>query len=383
MQPKVAIIADWLTISGGAEAVIKRFLQVFPHAHMYTTVYTPRTFRLRIAKERIHTSYLQKLPERIRKHHPFLLPFLPKAIENLDVAEYDIVLSSSSFVGKGIITHPNQLHICYCHSPTRYLWGDWQQYLEDFPVPKRVKQLLPRYFTKLRIWDYYAAQRPDVYIANSDYIASSIKRYYNRDASVIIPPADVDRFAIGLNEKKEKFYLGFGRLVPQKRFDLLINTFKKMPHQRLVIAGTGRNEAELRKMAADVPNIEFRGFVRDNEVPKLMGQAKALLFPQLEDAGITAIEALAAGSPVIAYGKGGVISTLEHGKTGVLFDEQTPFVLEKAIHEFESIEKKLKREKLAEYAKQFSAQRFDKEIKEFVEREWKKEQAKNAGVIPT
>ncbi len=372
MTFKVAIVADWLTVSGGAEVVIKRMLKIFPSAHLFTTVYSEKDCPLRLAPERIHTSSLQRLPQALQKRHPFLLPWLPGAIEELDVSEFDIVLSSSSFVGKGVLTNPDQLHICYCHSPTRYLWGDWQQYLQDFPIPKPIKWLLPRYFTKLRQWDLFAAQRPDVYIANSEYIQQSIKKFYQRESHVISPPADIKRYQEGLAVKKEGYFLGFGRLVPQKRFDLLIDTFKKMPHQRLVIAGTGRNEKELKKRASGAQNIEFRGFVKDRDVPALLGKARALLFPQLEDAGITAIEALAAGTPVIAYGKGGVTSTLEHGKTGVFFDEQTPFVLERAIHEFEELEKKLDRKKLAEYAEQFGIERFDRELKTYVEKAWGK-----------
>ncbi len=370
--PRIAIVADWLTVSGGAEVVIKRMLQIFPSAHLFTTVHSESGCRLRLPPDRVHTSYLQRLPHWLRKRHPFLLPWLPGAIESLDVSEFDIVISSSSFVGKGVLTHPAQLHICYCHTPTRYLWGEWQQYLKDFPIPKPLKWLLPRYFTGLRQWDLYAAKRPDLLIANSDYIGQSIAKFYHRESEVICPPADIKRFREGLKAKKESYYLGFGRLVPQKRFDLLIETFKKMPHQRLVIAGTGRNEKELKKLAGGAQNIEFRGYVKDRDIPALLGKARALLFPQLEDAGITAIEALAAGTPVISYGKGGVTSTLAHGKTGVFFDEQTPFVLERAIHEFEAIEKTFDRQNLSKYAEKYGIERFDEELKALVEKEWKR-----------
>lgn len=370
MPKKIAIVADWLTVSGGAEAVVRSILRLYPAAEVFTTIYEKNSCSLPVSYQHIHTSRLQHFPKFLRKRHALLLPFLPLAIESLDLSGFDIVVSSSSFIGKGVITHPQQLHICYCHTPTRYLWGEWQQYLRDFPIPKVVKVFLPRYFTHLRKWDVIAAERPDTYIANSEYIKDAIKKYYHRDAEVITPPTDWNRFRSGLQEQKADFYLSFGRLVPQKKVDLLIRTFRGLPDKKLVIGGTGRNEAELKKLAEGAPNITFIGYIDDAEVPALLGKARALLFPQLEDAGITALEALAAGTPVIAYGKGGVLTTLQDGVTGILFPEQSPVTLRKALTAFETLEPDLSRAALSAYAKRFSLEHFEQEIKHFVEREW-------------
>jgi glycosyltransferase involved in cell wall biosynthesis len=367
-QPKVAIVADWLTVSGGAEAVIDSLHEIYPHAPIFTTVSVQEFVSFSDPQPSIKTSNLQKLPRAIRKRHPFLLHFLPKAIESLDLRDYDVIISSSSFVGKGVLTRPNQLHICYCHSPTRYLWGDWQEYIELFPMPKMMKRVLPKLLTKLRIWDLSAAQRPDQYIANSDFIATGIEKYYRRKAVVISPPVDTKRFATKTPQQKQNYYLGFGRLVPQKKFDVLIEAFKTMPEKQLVIAGTGRNEGELKKQAEDYKNITFLGYVPDDEIPELMSQAKALLFPQIEDAGITCLEALAAGTPVIAYGKGGATTTLQDGKTGIFFYEQTAQAIADAVERLATGNRQFASKDLIEHAKQYDKVLFQKKIKEFIEK---------------
>ncbi len=369
-EPRVAIVADWLTVYGGAESVIESFTRLFPTAPIFTTVFVPERMKELGKHADVRTSFLQHLPARIRKKHPFLLPFLPRAIESLDVSAYDIILSSSSFLGKAVLTNPNQLHVCYCHSPARYFWGDWKGYLQYFPIPRLLKRFLPRCFTEYRQWDYFAAQRPDSYIANSCFIAKGIKKYYKRGSFVIPPPVDAERFHSGTREKKQDWYLGFGRLVPQKNFELLIRAFKMMPEKKLKIAGTGRNEKALKKLAGNARNIEFLGFVHDDFVPEMLGRAKALLFPQVEDAGITPLEALSSGTPVIAYGKGGVLSTLIDGETGVFIDKQTPKSLIEGIEKFESIEKNFSRKDLAVYAQQFSRDTFEKSIYAFLERRW-------------
>lgn len=378
---KVAIVADWLTVFGGAESVIQSFTNIFPQAPIFTTVYIPEKMT-RLGKHmQIHTSFLQKLPKKIRANHPFLLPFLPKAIETLNVSEFDIVLSSSSFVGKGVLTNPQQLHICYCHSPTRYFWGDWQNYLHNFPLPKWIKWFLPRRFTKYRQWDFFASKRPDIMIGNSHFIQKSIRKYYKRESEIIPPPVDVERFQNGIQEKKGDFYLYFGRLVPQKKVDILMAAFATMPKKKLIIAGTGRDAETLKKMAKKYDNILFLGFIKDDEVPQLLGSARALLFPQLEDAGITALEALAAGTPIIAYGKGGVRTTLctererETGDfskltTGVFFEEQTPESVQKGIKTFEKREKEFHRKKLQKHAAAFSRDIFEKKIQTFIEEKY-------------
>jgi glycosyltransferase involved in cell wall biosynthesis len=373
-KPKIAIVADWLTTNGGAESVVMSFIRLFPSAPVFTTVAIPEVTHRFPKKTKIYTSFLDRLPEGIKKRHPFLLPFLPRAIESLDLSEYDIVLSSSSFVGKGILTRSDQLHICYCHSPTRYFWGEWQQYLADFPLPRVLKSFFPRKFTRFREWDFFAAQRPDILIANSDFIADGIQKFYRRKADVLFPPVDREEFSLGLEHQKEEWYLGFGRLVPQKKFDLLIEAFLKMPEKKLLIAGKGRNEQKLKNMIGKAKNIEFLGYVPQKKVPEIMGKARALLFPQIEDAGITALEALSAGTPVIAFEKGGVQTSLRNGKTGIFFDRQNPKSLIAALKRFEKSESCFVPKKLSVYAEQFSRVRFEKKIESIVFDEWKKHQ---------
>lgn len=369
LPSRVAIVADWLTVFGGAESVLVSMRNIFPNAPLFTTVSLPHM------EERfgnIRTTSLNRFPRFLRKRHPFLLPFFPKAIESINLQEFDLVLSSSSFVAKGVLTHPHQLHICYCHAPARYFWGDWQEYVEHFPLPRALKPFLPRLFTKYRQWDSLASNRPDVYFANSHFIAEGIQKYYGKSAEVLSPPVNIERFQQGQHETKENFYLGFGRMVPQKRFDLLISAFQKMPHRRLVLAGEGRSLSDLKKKARGAKNIEFLGRVADTDVPSLLGKARALLFPQLEDAGISSLEALSAGTPVIAYGKGGVLSTLKDGETGVFFPEQTPKSLIHAIDIFETKQAHFSREALLAHAEQFSCDTFEKKFKTLLEKEWKR-----------
>lgn len=369
LPSRVAIIADWLTVFGGAESVLVSMRNIFPHAPVFTTVSLPH---MENRFGNVHTTLLNRFPRFLRKRHPFLLPFFPKAIESINLQEFDLVLSSSSFVAKGVLTHPNQLHVCYCHAPARYFWGDWQEYVNHFPLPKILKPLLPRFFTKYRQWDCLAANRPDVYLANSHFIAESIQKYYRKSAEVLSPPVDTMRFREGQSEAKEDFYLGFGRIVPQKRFDILISAFQEMPHRRLVLAGDGRSLLDLQKKAKGAKNIEFLGRVPDADVPKLLGRARALLFPQLEDAGISSLEALSAGTPVIAYGKGGVLSTLKDGETGVFFEKQTPESLIDAISHFEKQESLFSRKALLSHTEQFSCEIFEEKLRMFLTKEWKK-----------
>jgi len=366
--PKIALVADWLTVYGGAESVIERLLHIFPEAPLFTTVFVPDAFPLEW-ESRVKASFLQRLPLFLRKKHPFLLPFLPPAIEQLDLRGYDIVISSSSFVGKGVLTTEDQLHICYCHAPTRYLWGDWQSYVRDFPIPQWIKSFLPKRLSCLREWDRIAAKRPDIFLANSEYIQKSIQKYYKRSSEVLVPPVQSERFAKGILEKKEDFYLFLGRLVPQKRVDLLIQAFRKMPSKKLIIAGEGRMKNQLQEMALGCANITFLGFVPDTEVPSLLGRAKALLFPQLEDAGITALEAVAAGTPVIAFGKGGVLTTLEEGKNALFFLEQNPESLLAAIEKFEDVS--FSRSDIQEGVKKYDQKVFDEKMQNFVLEKWK------------
>ena len=373
-QLRVAIVADWLTNYGGAESVVEGFSTVFPKADLFTTVFVPENMKGlgRNAPRRVlTTSFLQKFPKFLRKRHQILLPFLPRAIESLDLSKYDLVLSSSSFVGKGCLTNSHTLHICYCHTPTRYLWGDWQQYVKEFPFPKGfnwTKRFLPPLLSRLRTWDRLAADRPDHYIANSAFIAAQIQKYYRKKSTTIPPPVHFQKFSAGIAAKKEDFFLAMGRFTPYKRFDLLIETFKKTPNRKLKIAGKGPDFTRLQKLAENVQNIEFLGFLPDTELPKLLGAAKGFLFPQIEDAGIALMESIATGTPVIALQKGGAQTVVQEGENGVFFTEQNPESLLAALDYFETIE--FDRKKVQQSIEGFSQEKFQQRILGFCEEKW-------------
>lgn len=362
-KPKIAIVADWLTTRGGAESVVKSLARIFPDAPILTTIFVPDNFSKSFSARVVAPTFLQKLPKFLRKNHPFFLPFLPRAIEKINLENFDIVISSSSFVGKGVLTTATQFHACYCHTPTRYFWGEWQKYLRDFPIPPFLKRFLPPLLTKMRIWDFCAAARPDFFFANSEFIRKQISKFYRRDAVVLPPPVDFEKFAAEKPAEKSDFFLFLGRLAPQKRVELLIDAFRKMPEKKLVIAGAGRREKFLREKALGLLNIEFRGFVPDAEVPRLLQSARALLFPQIEDAGITALEALAAGTPVIAVKKGGA-PTLLTAETAEFFAEQNPEKIIAAVKKFEK--RTFEKEILQNHAKKFSRELFEQKIKKMI-----------------
>lgn len=368
---KVAIVADWLTAPGGAEKVLESFLKVFPQAEFFTTVYQPENFEF-LKDTKVHTTWLQKLPQAFRKRHQVLYPFLPTAIETLDLSGFDLVISSSTFVAKGVIVDERTPHICYCHTPTRYFWDEWSYFLkEGLNIPKFLrpfKRFFPAMFTRDRVWDFVSAQRPDFYIGNSEYVAGRIKKYYRREAKILRPPVDYEKFSVGLSAEKSDFYIALGRLIPYKKFDLLVKTFRDLPEKKLKIAGRGPEMESLKELAAGAKNIEFLGFVPDDELIQLLGQAKAFLFPQNEDAGIAPMEALCAGTPCIALQKGGALGMVSE-ENGVFFPTQTPESLQKALEEFESREHEFvaKRRKISEDMLQYSAASFQNRFRQLVD----------------
>ncbi|MBI5414655.1 glycosyltransferase [Candidatus Peregrinibacteria bacterium] len=381
-QLRVAIVADWLTNYGGAESVVGSFMRIFPKADIFTTLFVPEEMKA-ISQKKVHTSFLQKFPKFLRKKHQIFLPLLPKAIESLDLSSYDLVLSSSSFVAKGCLTNPETLHICYCHTPTRYLWDDSQKYVEEFPVPKGLKwamRFLPKMLSRLRIWDHLAAERPDDYIANSEFIAERIEKYYQKKSTVIEPPVDIKRFSQHRIVKKKNYYLAVGRLTPYKRFDLLIEAFRRLPQKKLKIAGKGPDFHRLLSIAKSAPNIEFLGFVPDEKLPELMICARAFLFPQIEDAGISLLEALASGTPVIALKKGGAKTLLRDGENGIFFEYQTPEDIIVAISRCESM--KFDAKSIRKSAEKYDRNAFEKRIKQHCEEKWN-EFSENSRIIST
>lgn len=360
---KIAIIADWLTDFGGAERVILRLHKLFPNAPIYTSIFNSKTMG-GFKDAKIKTSFIQKLPKAIKKHQ-FYISLMPYAFENFDLSEFDIVISSAHSCAKGVITKPETMHICYCHSPMRYVWDNCHEYIKSYNIPWILKKLAQKPLHNLRLWDKIAADRVDFFIANSKNTKQRIKKYYRRASEVIYPMVDTDRFKI--SKTKGDYFIAIGRLIPYKKFDLTVATFNKLGLP-LKIIGTGGCEEKLKKLAKK--NIEFLGRISDEKTAELLSEARALVFPQLEDFGITPLEAMACGIPVIAYKEGGAVETILDGKTGIFFKDQTVESLEKAILEFIKKENKFSRKAIREHAEKFSPSVFDKKIIKFVEDKW-------------
>jgi glycosyltransferase involved in cell wall biosynthesis len=356
---KVALLHDYLNQAGGAERVLLALSELFPEAPIYTLIHDKKRLNGFDNKD-IRTSFLQKMPFASSKIR-WYLPLMATAVEQLDLSEYDVVISSSSALIKGVITHPHTLHICYCYTPTRYLWSDTHQYHKDIQEGKLVKHFLPMYLSKLRQWDHLAAQRVDHFIAQSNFISQRIKNYYNRDSSAIIhPPTDTENFNISPNIGN--YYLLISRLKPYKKVDMAIKAFNKM-NIPLKIVGIGEDEKRLKKLANE--HIEFLGPVSEEEKRKLLSECIALIHPQEEDYGLTPIEAMASGRPVIAYNAGGAKETVIDGKTGQLFNEQSWEALIDTIIKFKHGQ--YNPQEIKEHAEKFNSQKFYQQIKEFVE----------------
>ncbi|MBT6068281.1 glycosyltransferase [Candidatus Peregrinibacteria bacterium] len=360
---KVAIVCDWLTNYAGAERVISAISEIFPEAPIYTSVYNEE--KMREFKDReVRQSFIGKLPF-AKKKHQLYISLMPYAFEGMNLDEYDIVISSSHACAKGIITSPSTIHVCYCHSPMRYVWDGCHEYVKNYGWYRwPFKFLIDRQLFGLRKWDRLAAERADHFIGNSKYVAERIKKYYGREADVIYPSVDTDEFE--LSERSGDYYLAVGRLIPYKRFDLLVDTFNSLGLP-LYIVGDGKEFATLKERAAD--NVKLMGFVSEGELKNYYVGAKAFLFPQKEDFGIVPVEAMACGKPVIAYGEGGALETIVDGKTGVLFEEQTVESLSKAVRKFEKMhdDEKFDPKVIRAHAETFSKERFQDELKKYLE----------------
>lgn len=362
---KLALVHDYLIQDGGAEKVLTEFHHVFPEAPTYALLYDPEKVNPAYRSRVVRTSFLQKIPWALKKYQ-WLLPFMPMATETYDLAPFDVVLSSSSAFSKGVITKPDALHICYCHTPTRYLWSDAVSYVQELRVPGIIKALLPPLLSRLRMWDKQAAERVDVFIANSEAVRRRIKKYYHRDALVMYPPVDVAKFSISSEPKN--YFLAGGRLVSYKRYDMIIEACNRL-QLPLKIFGSGPVSAELKAMAG--PTVKFLGRVSDEEKIKLYQNCIAFVNPQEEDFGITIIEAMSAGRPVIAYNRGGAIETVIEGVNGTFFDSQDWETLADTLLRFD--QKKYHPELIRESVERFSAENFRQNIKQLVERAWEKQ----------
>ncbi|GJQ63886.1 MAG: hypothetical protein SCALA702_29390 [Melioribacteraceae bacterium] len=361
---KTAIVHEWFVNYMGSEKCVESFTNIWDKSDIFALVdYLTSEERSIILKGKTaETSFIQKLPGAKKRYRNYL-PFFPLAVEQFDLSSYDVVISSSHAVAKGVLTGTNQMHVCYCHTPVRYAWDLYNQYLREANLTTGIKGLFARivlhYF---RMWDISSVNRVDHFVANSRYIARRIKKVYNREATVIYPPVDVDKF--GLNTNKEDFYLAVARFVPYKKMDLIVEAFTKMPDKTLYVIGSGPDEAKIKALAGQ--NIKFLGYQSDDALVDYMGRAKSFVFAAEEDFGITNVEAMACGTPVIAYGKGGATETIIPGETGYFFEKQSPESLIKTVEEFERMGKSFNPVKIREHSEKFSRKRFEEEIESFV-----------------
>jgi glycosyltransferase involved in cell wall biosynthesis len=358
---KIALVYDRVSKWGGAERVLLALHEMFPEALLYTSVYDPERAPWAKVFPKVIPSFLQKVPG-AKNNHERLAPCMPLAFESFCFDDYELVISVTSEAAKGIITKPQTLHICYCLSPTRYLWSGYEDYFKGATFKDLTKPLV-KY---LRNWDRIAAQRPDVMIAISTEVRGRIERYYNRQSEVIYPPVNINEFeARGKKFEIEKgnYFLVVSRLVPYKRVDLAIAAFNKL-ELPLVIVGTGSEEKRLKKMAGT--NISFTGQLTEMVLSDYYRGCAALVMPQEEDFGLVAVEAQAAGKPVIAFRKGGVCDTVADGKTGVFFDHQTEKDLMTAVCRFSRM--KFNDESCRKSAERFSEERFGKQFLRLVEK---------------
>ena len=359
---KVAIIHDWLTVNGGAEIVLKHLLQMFPEAKLYTMVDTLAPEKRNwLAGHEVYTSCLQK-NNWVREHYKYFIPFMPYLVEQFDLSAYDLIISSSHAVAKGVIVHPHQTHIAYIYSPMRYAWDLMYEHEQLGVFGKGpMKFFMKRWLHKMRIWDFVSAQRADIMLADSQFIQKRIKKCWARQSDVVYPPVEFDECVF--EDRKEEYYVTLSRLVHYKRVDLIVEAFNQMPNKKLIVIGEGVSSAALQKIAKD--NITFTGYIPRTEAMKYISKAKAFVFMAKEDFGIAPLEASACGTPVIAYGQGGARETVIDGVTGVFVKEQTSESLIEAIGFFE--QQKFEAKRCAEHALTFSVENFKKKILSYVE----------------
>ena len=368
---RVALVHDWLTAYVGGERVLEQMIMLFPEADLFTTIDTlPDTERAFLRGKRPITSFAQNTPL-LRRHYRHFLPLLMLAVEQLDVSDAELVLSSSASVGKGVLTGPDQLHIAYVHSPMRYAWDLQHQYLRDAGLTRGVRALLARWLLhKARLWDTRTGNGVDHFIANSEFIARRIRKVYRREATVIYPPVDVNGFP--LCEAKEDFYLTASRLVPYKKVPAIVEAFRELPDRRLVVVGDGSDMSRVKALAGK--NVEILGYQPTAVLRDLMQRAKAFVFAAEEDFGIAPVEAQACGTPVIAYARGGARETIRGldrpRPTGLFFDTQSAEAIAAAIKSFERIQDRCTPTACSDNAMRFSDAVFRARYRSFVHDCW-------------
>ena len=327
---RVALVHDYLIQYGGAERVLEEFCSIFPNAPIYTLVYDAELTGYAFEGREIKTSFLQHFPFSAKLYKLFPI-FMPVAIENFDFSKYDLIISSSSSYANGLLARGGGMHVSYCHSPMRYARSDYREIAGESMYPRFIRKLIPFFIPYIRLWDNNSSKRPDHYIANSNFVKNKIKKYYKQKSHIIYPPLNFDKFYI---TKPKDYFLLVGRMVPYKRFDLAIMAFNKLGLPLKVI-GAGPEEKKLKKIAKN--NVEFVGLTSEIDLVKHYANAQALIFPQEEDFGITALESMASGRPVIAYKAGGALESVDEGKTGVFFDKQNVETLIETVKKFQDM----------------------------------------------
>ncbi len=368
---RVAIVHDWLVTYGGAERVLEQMLSVFPESDLFSVVdFLGKGQRGFIREKAVHTSFVQKLPFAAKNYRSYL-PLMPLAVERFDLSSYDLVISSSYAVSKGVLTGPDQLHLCMCHSPMRYAWDLQHQYLKEAGLNSGIKSWIAGWILhEIRLWDYRTANGVDAFIAISQFIARRIWKTYRRESTVIYPPVDVDNFTFV--EKKADYYLTVSRMVPYKRIDLIVEAFSHLPDHRLVVVGDGPDFHKIRRKAGK--NVELLGYQSFSVLRQYLQNARAFVFAAEEDFGIAPIEAQACGTPVIALARGGALETVRgldrDRPTAVFFEEQERESLIRAVGLFEANREKIDPQWCRVNALRFSPSRFRAEFTDFVDRQW-------------
>jgi glycosyltransferase involved in cell wall biosynthesis len=366
---KIALVHEWLDSYAGSERVLEQLLLEWPEADIFAVCdFMPEAERSFLQGKPVTTSFIQRMPF-ARKHFRKFLGLMPLAIEQLDLSGYDVVISSSHAVAKGVLTGPGQLHISYVHSPMRYAWDLQHQYLREAGLTRGLKGAYTRWLLhRMRLWDRTSSLNPDIVVANSSYIVERIQKTWRRDAQVLHPPVDIESFTPAQN--KGDYYLIASRIVPYKRVDLIAAAFRAMPNRKLMIVGDGPNEAQARAAAGDAPNITFKGRVARAELIALTQGARAAVFAAEEDFGIATVEAQACGTPVIAYGRGGardiVIAPPDTRPTGIFFQEQTTASLVAAVERFEAMAPAIRPEDCRTNAERFSNAHFRNSFRQVV-----------------
>lgn len=364
-MPRVALVHDWLDRPiGGAERTLLEMAGVYPEAPVYTLLFDPAVYGDMLAPGRVRTSWLQRLPERVRRRPRYLLPLIRNAVEAWDLSEFDVVISSSSGFVKNVLTPPRTLHVCYCYSPMRFAWDYWPRYLDDLGVGRVRRVLIAELVSRLRLWDLAGASRVDAWLAISGTVASRLEKYYRvHGAPVLHPPVAVERFHPAA--ERGDHWVTLSTLTEYKRIDLAVRAFTASG-RRLTVIGDGPDRSRLERLAG--PSVRFAGHLDDGARAGLLASARGLVFPNEEDFGIAAVEALAAGTPVVAYDRGGVTEIVSAGRTGVFFDEQSVASLNAAVATLETMP--VDRDELVASAQRFAAARFRDGLRSFVESAW-------------